>query len=264
MQTALITGASAGIGREYAIELGLTHQYNLVLVARRKERLESLKEEIQREARLQNAQVPTVTIIDADLRKETERSRVITLLQASSIEIDLLVNNAGYGSLGGFAKSNLDWEINMVELNCIAPLHFCRHFLPRMQERKKGAIINVCSTISFQPFPYMATYGATKAFLLSLSLALAAEGRRYNVFVLAHCPGPTESEFHTVAGLGEKLSYLPGMTAKDAVTEALRALKRNKRLIINGRLNRFLAKVSYFLTPSIASRVVGFVMKKHE
>jgi uncharacterized protein len=259
-QTALITGASAGIGKQFAYELGILRGYNLILVARRLERLEAIKADIEEGYLIEKKKPPIIHLISADISKY--KDRVYVTNEADRFQIDLLINNAGYGSVGQFTNSELDWEANMVIVNCIAPLHFCHHFLPKMRARSNGVIINVSSTISFQPFPFMATYGASKAFLRNFSLALSYENTG-KVLVITHCPGPTESEFHIVAGLEHKLSYVPKMTAEQVVSQTLTAMDRGRRLVVNGRLNKLLALIATVIPPNLSARIVSLIMKKH-
>jgi hypothetical protein len=149
----------------------------------------------------------------------------------------------------------------MVDLNCKAPLELIHHYFPKMVAAKAGAIINVCSTCSFQPMPFMATYGATKAFLYSLSTALSTEGASHGVQVMAHCPGPTESEFHLVSGLPTKLTYVPGMKTEPVVAQALDALEAGRSVIINGWLNYWLSYLSKWLPASVSTKIVRLILK---
>ena len=180
-----------------------------------------------------------------------------------NIHISFLINNAGFGSLTEFAEAKICRELNMLSLNCGAPLALISSFLPKMLEQGEGTIVNVCSTCSFQPMPYMATYGATKAFLYSLSTALNQELKNSGIRVVAHCPGPTHSEFHLAAGLPEKMSELPAMNAKEVVLDCLNRIDRGKNVIINGRLNRFLAFLSGILPVSLSTRLVSRSLVKH-
>ena len=263
MKTALITGASAGIGYEYALQLAQLKKWNLFLVARRLERLQELKTKIESKIWKNLEDSPKLKVLKTDLNDQSSLDELLVKIDNGKTKVDLLVNNAGFGSVGPFAKSNLETELNMVSLNCLVPLKLTRHFLPIMKQQNHGTIINVCSTASFQPLPYMATYGATKAFLFSFSQALAAEAQDYGVQVLAHCPGPTDTEFHLVAGLSEKMSHLPAMKTKQVVREALKAIEQKKWYIVNGTYNKLLAKLSRLLPPPQSAKIVRHILKAH-
>ncbi len=172
-----------------------------------------------------------------------------------------LINNAGFGSLGQFSESDRRTECDMVRLNCIAPLYLCQSLLPQMTRAKRSAIVNVCSTAAYQAMPYMATYGATKAFLLNLSVALAAETRRTGLTVLAHCPGPTDTEFHLVVGLEDKLSFLPAVSARKVVEQALDAAVRGRTIYINGWLNFPLAQLNRVFPRLFAARLIELALR---
>ncbi len=259
--TALITGASSGIGKVYALELAKRSSCNLILTARRTDRLHVLKQEIEIiHKQLGYLPCPKVLVLTCDLSTHANIEKLINQIEASNLEVDLLVNNAGFGSVQTFEQTNLIRQKSMVEVNCNAPLHLIHYFLPKMIKRRHGAIINVCSTCSFQPMPYMATYGATKAFLYSLSTALSTEALKYEVQIMAHCPGPTESEFHLAAGLKSKLTHVPGMKTEIVVRQALKALENKKSTIINGWLNYSLSYLSKWLPAAISTRIVNRVI----
>ena len=191
---ALVTGASAGIGAEFSRQLALEKGYNLLVTARRAERLANLAEEITQSARLRGlTPLPQVLQVVADISTESGQQALISQVSSLGITPDLLINNAGIGSMGDFSRLSFAREAEMVRTNCLGPLVLSHHFLPQMRKRGTGAVINVGSVCSFVPMPYMATYGATKAFLFSLSLALGREAARDGVHVMAVCPGPTDS-----------------------------------------------------------------------
>lgn len=258
-KAAIITGASSGIGREFALALARESFETIYLTARRRERLEGVKEEIL-ELRSSRGLAPlSVQVLPCDLRQREQRESLVSEILRYDGAITMLINNAGFGSLGRFADSEVDWEQNMIRVNCEAPVHLTRSFLNHMQETSlESRIINVCSTAAFQPMPQMATYAATKAFLLSFSQAIAQELSSTKVRVLAHCPGPTDSEFHQVVGLPEKLSFIPGMSAQEVVTEALQAATSGRRVFINGWGNAVLAQLARLLP----SRVTSFGIER--
>jgi hypothetical protein len=222
-ETALITGASSGIGEEFARQLA-ARGYDLILVARRKERLEKLAEELP----------TTAHVIEADLVPEAPRlqGKVVEL----GLEVDLLVNNAGFGLRGRFLELDAARQAEMVRINCEAVVTLTHAFVPAMIERGRGGVITVASTAGMQPLPYEATYGATKAFAISFTEALWMELHDTGVKVLVVNPGPVKTEWQEVAGYEENTPIPPGMiTAQQCVHDALHAYDRNKRSTITGR-----------------------------
>ncbi|MCB0360177.1 MAG: SDR family oxidoreductase [Bdellovibrionales bacterium] len=255
-RTAVITGASAGLGADYARELASraarrSARLRLMLVARRVERLNALRDELA-------AEVPNSEILvrPCDLTNSEDRQRLVDDITMAFPQLDLLVNNAGFGSIGHFSQLELNHELSMIELNCRAPVHLAHGVLPGMIARGSGAIINVASTAAFQPLTYMTTYGATKAFLLSHTLGLSRELRRSGVRLLAVCPGPTHTEFHIAAGLPEKIGLLPAMQSRDVVCASLDALEAGRSgYMITGALNRVLALTARILGPLAGATV---------
>lgn len=262
LNTALVTGASSGIGYAFAKELAKEGKYNLLLVARREERLKTLCKEIETLWSLKENR-PSVSYLIVDLRNRSAIDELIKYVEEKGIFVELLINNAGYGSVKSFLETDIDWLLNMVELNVKAAMHLCHAFLPAMCKKRSGAIINVCSTASFQPMAYMATYAASKSFLRNFSLALNAEVKKDNVLVMAHCPGPTESEFHIVAGLGEKISYLKGISVEAVAKETLSGIKSRTSLLINGFNNKLLAVFATILPLRISAALVERVLRRH-
>ena len=258
MGYALVTGASSGLGWHYALELAKRGKHDLWLVARRKERLEQLTSEVTRIWGAGSNRTVRFSVVD--LTDRSSRAGLVAEVEGSGIQLDLLVNNAGFGSVGPFASANPSREVDMVELNCVAPIDLCRAFIPAMSARGSGGVINVCSTCAYQAMPYMATYGATKAFLLSHSVALAFELKKTGIKVLGHCPGPTDSEFHLAAGLTDKLSHLPSADTRTVVVAALDAFERGKVVLINGIGNRILAGLARVLPRSWAAKIVAFLL----
>ncbi len=253
------------MGWEYARQIAERRSHNLVLVARRSDRLEELQRQIEHLWQASNTEL-VAEVATCDLSDPGARQQLCESVATNYPNINLLVNNAGFGSLGPFGQSDLQWEQQMVELNCIAPLTLCRHFGPLMQRNGGGSIINVCSTAAFNPMPYMATYGATKAFLLSLSLALDCEFRatsgKARVRVMAHCPGPTTTEFHLVVGLKDKMDFLPAEPAKKVVHDALRAAEKGSAILINGKLNFCLAQLNRLMPQRLAALLVERILRK--
>jgi uncharacterized protein len=223
-ERALITGASSGIGEEFARQLA-ARGYELVLVARRKDRLERLAGEVPARAH----------VIECDLGSEAAnlQGKVAKL----GVEVDLLVNNAGFGLRGHFADLDPEREAEIVRVNCEAVVTLTHAFLPRMIERGSGGVITVASTAGMQPLPYETTYAASKAFALSFMEALAMELRGTGVKCLVVNPGPVKTEWQEVAGYDENTGTVPGVIgAEQCVADSLHAYDRGKRSVIPGRL----------------------------
>lgn len=232
--TALITGASAGIGEAIARELA-GRGHGVTLVARREDRLRTLAQELADRFGVR-AEVLGTDLGDATVRAELPR-RITEL----GLDVEILVNNAGFGGGEDFAKTERERLVSMVELNCTALLDLQAVYLPQMVERGRGAVINIASTAAFQPLPGAATYGATKAFVLSLSEAVHEELKGTGVTLTAVCPGPVKTEFPQVAGLQGAEDQVPGMlwmTPESVAKQAVDAAADGKRAIIPGLLNR--------------------------
>lgn len=244
---ALITGASSGIGESFARALAARRR-NLVLVARSKEKLESLA------ADLRAAHGILAEALQADLSAPGAAADLTRKLEERGLEIDLLVNNAGFGAQGRFWQLGLDRQIEMQRLNVNALVELTYLLLPRMVEQRRGALINVSSTASFQPVPYIATYAATKAFVASFSMALAEEVREYGVKVVTLCPGGTRTNFFDASQYRRR--NFPGglQPAEEVVAAALRGLDRGGGLVVP----RFLNKASVFVQRFVPR---GAVMK---
>jgi short-subunit dehydrogenase len=221
--TVLITGASSGIGEEFARQLAARGD-ELVLVARRKERLEALADQLPAQAH----------VVVNDLG--TDASKLKGQVDALGIDVDVLVNNAGFGARGRFVDVDAERQAEMVRVNCEAIVHLTHAFLPPMIERGRGGVITVASTAGMQPLPYEATYGATKAFALNLSEALSAELKGTGVTALAVNPGPVPTEWQKESGYEEiGAEMMPGsIEADQVVREALRSFDRGKRSMVPG------------------------------
>ncbi|MCA1815623.1 MAG: SDR family oxidoreductase [Acidobacteria bacterium] len=254
MKTTLITGASSGIGEAFARALAARGE-SLLLVARSEERLVSLCNELGREHGV-NCQHFAV-----DLTEGGACGRLFEETKARGLEVETLVNNAGFGSMGEFTSLELARELNMIELNVRALVELTHLFLKPMRERGRGAIINVASTAAFQPVPYMATYAATKAFVLSFSEALWEENRGRGVKVLALCPGVTETNFFAAAHIGRP-PHRTVETPDEVVTTALRALARGRSHVVSGWLNYALAESQRLVPRSLVARVLGRALSK--
>ena len=255
MAFALITGASSGLGEEFARQLA-RENYDLVLTARREDRLQAVAAEALKLG------ASKVEVIAADLMQSGAGAKLHAEVTRRGLEIEVLVNNAGFGTHGTFHKLPLDREIEEINLNIASLVALTRLFVDAMVARRRGTIINVASTAAFQPVPYMATYAATKAFVLNFSEAVAHEVKRDGVTVMALCPGPTRTEFQGAAGVDT--SSFPAfayMDAKTVVAQALASAKRGKAVRINGLMNQVMAQSTRISPRSVVARIAGAMFK---
>lgn len=248
--TALITGASSGIGLELA-KLFARDGYDLVLVARRREKLQTLGAELGRQHGIKSR------AIAADLADPAAPAEIFRQLAAASVAVDILVNNAGFGELGTFATIDVEVERRMIEVNVSALTVLTKLFLDGMLARGRGRILNVASTAGFAPGPLMAVYYATKSYVISLSEALAEELRGSGVSVTVLCPGPTITEFQSVAHMeSTRLFKMPGVMNAESVARAGYAgLMRGKRMVVPGLINQVLPLVIRFSPRAMVVRV---------
>jgi short-subunit dehydrogenase len=255
--TALITGASSGIGGELA-KIFAKDGYNLVLVARSEGKLKELAGE------LAEKHGTLSTIIPADLAKPSAGAAIAGHLDSLKMTVDVLVNNAGYGTNGPFAKNPMEPELAMIQVNILALTELTRRFLPGMIARGKGRILNVASTAAFQPGPFMAVYYATKAFVLSFSEAIAEELEGTGVSVTALCPGPTQSGFQAAAKIDD-IKLFQSKWIPDSATVALagyRALMSGKRVYIHGFANKVAAGSVRFVPRRMTTSLVRRLQEK--
>jgi short-subunit dehydrogenase len=253
MNTTLITGASSGIGAAFARKLAARGR-NVLLVARSEEKLIALCNELGRSTSVR-AQYVTL-----DLRQPEAAAQLLEETQKRELEIDMLINNAAFGSMGDFAKLDLARELEMIQLNIRALVDLTQRFLLPMRERKRGAIINVASTAGFQAVPYMATYAATKAFVLSFSEALCDENRAHGVHVMALCPGVTETNFFEASGI-DRPPMRTIQTPEEVVETALHGLHRKKSMVISGWTNWFTVEAERFVPRSMVTKVAGKALR---
>jgi len=245
---ALVTGASAGLGVEFARQLS-KRGHRLVLAARRKERLDKLAKE------LGNARAVAI-----DLSKANASAELMADLEAAGEQVEILVNNAGFGLIGRFAELDAKQQRQMIDLNVGTLTDLCRAVSPELIKRKSGAILNVASTAAFQPGPKMAVYFATKAYVLSLSEALHEELRPHGVHVTCLCPGPTHTEFGEVAGFGGNgLFDRLAMESAEVVKSGLAALDRNQAVIVTGLMNKIAAASIRFAPRSIVRKIAASI-----
>lgn len=243
MGTALITGASSGIGAAFAEALA-QRGMNVVLVARSEDRLRQLANDLQAK------HVVKADVVVQDLTHPDAATAVFKAVEALGIEVEMLVNNAGFGDYGAFGDRPRQKQMDMIQLNISALVDLTHQFLPQMQQRQAGSILNIASIAGFQPMPYLAVYAATKAFVLSFSEALWAENRSQGVHVMAVCPGPTESSFFDVADFPKTLaSDGQGIVpAEVVVKEALEGLKNKQLSVVTGGIgNQAIVNAARFL-----------------
>lgn len=251
--TALVTGASAGIGEAFARELA-ARGHELVIVARSAARLEALA------TGLHQAHGVDVEVLDADLTDSSQLAKVESRLADDQRPVDVLINNAGFGTLGDFHALDVETEEREVRLNVVAVVRLTHAALAAMVARGRGRILNVSSLAGFQPLPQMAVYGASKAFVTSFSQALHGEAKRHGVTVTVLCPGFTHTEFQVRSGA--HALRLPEFVWQDAPTVAragLAALDEGKAMAIPGALNRATAFLSD-VSPSALTRRVTSVL----
>ena len=248
---ALVTGASAGIGRALAEELAAGGT-NLVLTARRQERLEELAR------RLAETHKIRTQVFVADLAEATAPEKIFAFTKAKGIEVELLINNAGFGRYGDFHAAEIPRLLEMVQVNCSAVVHLTRLYLPEMAARRRGDVLILASTASFQSVPYLSTYAATKAFDLLFAEGLAEEMRPFGIRVCALCPGSTVSEFHEVAGQTHITSAMRKReTAEKVARTGLRALAAGKSYVISGTGNYLGAHMQRLAPRRMVSRIVA-------
>ncbi len=247
-KVALITGASAGLGVEFARQLS-ARGHRLVLAARRKDRLDALA------AELGNARA-----VGIDLSAHDASAKLIADVTAAGEHVDLLVNNAGFGLGGRFATLDGARQREMIDLNIGTLTDLCRAVAPQMIERKSGRILNVASTAAFQAGPGMAVYFATKAYVLSFTEALHEELKPHGVKVSALCPGPTRTEFGAVAGFADKGAFdRMAMDAERVVRLGLDGLDRNRAVVVTGAINKVGAASTRFVPRSVVRKIAGAI-----
>ncbi|MBP5971947.1 SDR family oxidoreductase [Brasilonema sp. CT11] len=250
-QTALITGAASGIGYELA-HLFARDSYNLVLVDKNGQKLSEIAEEFPKKFGIY------VIKIVKDLSIPTAPEEIFTDLQQASIKVDVLVNNAGFGSYGLFYETNLAAEMEMLQVNLVSLTYLTKLFLKDMVNQGNGKILNVASTAAFQPGPLMAVYSATKTYILFFSEALANELKDTGVTVTVLCPGPTESAFHKITGMAdsELLKNKKMMSAESVAKIGYAGLLAKATVVIPGVKNKILAELVRFTPRKLVTEVV--------
>ena len=253
MNTTLITGASSGIGAAFARKLAARGR-NVLLVARSEDKLITLCNEL---GRLSGIRAHYFTL---DLMKPGAPAELLEETKRRELVIDTLVNNAGFGSMGDFVRLDLARELEMIDLNIKALVDLTQRFLGPMRDRGQGTIINVASTAAFQAVPYMATYAATKAFVLSFSEALWEENRQFGVHVMALCPGVTETNFFKASRM-ERPPMRTIETPEDVVETALRALNHRKPSVISGWTNWIAVEAERFVPRSFVTKIAAKALR---
>jgi uncharacterized protein len=257
LKTALVTGASSGIGLEFAKLLAL-EGHDLVLIARRREALEDLARELAVKHGI------AARVIAKDLANRAFAAEIFAEIETQRITVDILVNDAGVGLHGRFWETDLDRQLAIIDVNITALTALTGLFLPGMVARGRGRIVNVASTAAFQPGPYMAVYYASKAYVLSFSEALAEELAGTGVTATALCPGPTTSGFQEVAGLEDTLLF-SGPLVMDAAKVARigwAGARRGKRVVIPGLANRLMKETVRFSPRRLVTAAAGRIQKK--
>jgi uncharacterized protein len=253
MNTTLITGSSSGIGAAFARKLAMRGR-NVLLVARTEDKLITLCNEL---GRISGVRAQYLAI---DLTEPDSRLKLFEETKRRGLEIDMLVNNAGFGSMGDFARLDLSNELKMIDLNINAVVELTHHFLIPMRERKQGTIVNVASTAGFQPVPYMATYAATKAFVLSFSEALWEENRKHGIHVMALCPGVTETNFFEASRM-DRPPMRTIQTPEEVVEVALRGLARRKSSVVSGWTNFLMVETERLVPRSMVIKLTGKALR---
>jgi len=228
--TALVTGASSGIGVDLARQLA-KRGHGVTLVARREDRLRAIAEDIAAEYGVR------AEALGCDLLDAAARDALPSRIEELGLRVNVLINNAGFGSAGQFADLDLANEINMVRLNCEAVVALTGAYVPKLIEQDRGAILVVASSAAFQPIPGQTTYAASKAFALSFAEGLHAELRQHGISVTALCPGPVETEFATVADMEGAFAQAPAfsvVSAEECARQAIEGLDNNKRVVVPG------------------------------
>jgi len=252
----LVTGASAGIGVALAQELA-AGGVHLVLTARRSDRLEELAKSLRSKHGVR------VEVFTADLSLADAPPKVFEFTEQRGIEIDLLINNAGFGQYGEFPQVETQRLLDMVQVNCNAVVHLTRLFLPGMVQRRRGDVLILASTASFQAVPYISTYAATKAFDLLFAEGLAEEMKPYGIRVCALCPGSTESEFHAVAGQ-QQFTGRNMETAEKVARTGLQALVDWKSYVISGFGNYMGAQSQRMVPRRLVTRIAANLFRPNK
>jgi len=254
MKYTLITGASSGIGEAFARRLA-TDKHNLILVARSGEKLKALCDELAAKHDV-DCRYFAIDLLeyeaDVELFESTEKQ---------GLEVDWLINNAGFGSSGDFAKLDLERELEIIDLNVSALVALTHRFLQKMRERKSGTIINVSSAAGFQPIPFMATYAASKAFVSSFSEAIAEENRPFGIHVMALCPGSTKTNFFEASNIERPIQVKGQQTVEDVINTAMKGIAQRKAKVVSGWA-KYIGSIAGTIVPnSLSSRLMAKALR---
>lgn len=252
---ALITGASGGIGLEFA-RICAKNKLNAVLVARNEEKLEEVKKELEAEG-------VTVYVVPADLTREEEVDKVFAFTERNNLNVSILINDAGFGDFGEYSSCDYAKQRDMVNLNVLALMKLTRLYLPAMAENRGGKILNVASIASFQPGPLMSVYYASKAFVLSFSEALHSELKKTGVTVTALCPGPIRTGFEKAANLSNSglFKNMKVASAAQVASFGYKKMNKGKAVAVYGATNKLLIFLSRFAPRSFVRKVVHKIME---
>ncbi|MBL8181636.1 MAG: SDR family oxidoreductase [Blastocatellia bacterium] len=250
----LITGASSGIGEEFARRLA-SDGHDLVLVARSEKALHELCDELMLKYKI------TAHYVVLDLSEAGAEDKLFAETEKHGMQVEWLINNAGFGSVGDFAQLDGAREINMIDLNVRSLVALTHKYLVPMRERGSGTIINVSSAASFQPIPFMATYAATKAFVSSFSEAIAEENRPFGIRILALCPGSTNTNFFAASNIDRPIQVKGQQTVEQVVDTALKALKKGKSKVVSGLANKVGATLGTHVPHKISTRAMAKALR---
>jgi short-subunit dehydrogenase len=252
----LITGASGGIGLEFA-RLFASKGFSLVLVARSSDKLQEIKKDLEDKYNI------SVEVISKDLASTHSAIELHEEIKYKGLVIDILINNAGFGDSGLFYETDTDRDIEMINLNMTSLYVLTKLFVQDMLKRNEGRILNVSSVASFMPGPYMSLYYATKAFVTSFSLGIAKELKNTGVYITVLCPGPTKSDFFINANAkGKKITEMFIMPeAREVAKTGYIALKKGKKIVVHGLSNRLMVFLIRFLPVSVINNVVALIQK---
>jgi len=250
MKVTLITGASSGIGEEFARRLA-AEGHNLVLVARSEKALHELCDELMLEHKI------TAHYVALDLSRADADQQLSDETEKHGFEVDWLINNAGFGSYGDFIKLDRDRELQMIDLNIRSLVALTHRYLPAMRERRSGTIINVSSAASFQPIPFFATYAATKAFVTSFSEAIAEENRPFGIKIMALCPGSTKTNFFAAANMDKPVQIKGQQTSAEVVETAMRGVRSSRTRIVSGFVNFVVSVVVNIVPNAVITRALA-------
>jgi short-subunit dehydrogenase len=254
MKVTLITGASSGIGEAFARKLAAS-DHDLVLVARSEKLLHELCDELMLKHKI------FAHYLALDLLEENSVRQIVEETDRHGFEVEWLINNAGFGSMGDFAELEAESEADIVRLNVLALVRLTHAYIGGMRDRRHGTIINVSSSAGFQPVPFMATYAATKAFVTSFSEAIAEENKDHGIRVMALCPGPTKTNFFRASAIRNPVPFKGMQSPEQVVDTALRGLKKGRTTVISGWANYAGSVLGKVVPTAVTSRVIANTLR---